>query len=145
MKIALVASIGGHLTELDFLQNLYEGHDVFLITNALGRKSRYRQYELPVPPFTPWRVFYCCWKTLHVLWREKPDCLLSTGAEIAIPAVIVARIMGKKTVFLETVSRFERPTLTGRICYWLCHVFLVQHPQMLKRYGRKARYEGSVI
>jgi UDP-N-acetylglucosamine:LPS N-acetylglucosamine transferase len=48
------------------------------------------------------------------LLKEKPDVIISTGAEIGIPAIFWGRLLCKKTIFIETVTRFDKPTVSGR-------------------------------
>jgi len=145
MRICLVASIGGHLTELIRLKDGLLGYDTFVITNSLNRAIPYRQYPLPVPPFTLWRVLMTCFHSLIILLREKPDVIVSSGAEIAVPAFLLSRFLGIKTIFIETVTRFDNPTISGRLCYPFSDVFLVQHRELLKAYGPRAQYRGRVL
>ncbi|MCK5113778.1 MAG: capsular biosynthesis protein [Phycisphaerae bacterium] len=145
MKIVVIGSSGGHLTELLRLSDMLQQHETIVVTYDLGRVVHPTQYNLPIPPFTPMRILRTCWMTLQLLRKEKPDVILSTGAELAIPAFLLSRILRIKTIFLETVTRFKTPTLSGRICYYLSDVFLVQQPELLDVYGPRAKYEGAVL
>ena len=145
MKIVIIGSSGGHLTELLRLSDMLEQHETAIITYHLGRIVHPSQYNLPIPPFTPLRVLHACWRTFRILRKEKPDVILSTGAELAIPAFLLSRILRIKTIFLETVTRFKTPTLSGRICYYFSDVFLVQQPELLDAYGPRAKYKGAVL
>ncbi|RLC93016.1 MAG: capsular biosynthesis protein, partial [Chloroflexi bacterium] len=76
---------------------------------------------------------------------ERPEVIVSTGSEIAIPAFYIARLFRMKTIFIESWTRVVQPTGTGRIVYPVSDVFLVQWEALLSRYGKKARYEGAIV
>jgi hypothetical protein len=59
---------------------------------------------------------------------------------VAFPFFVVGRILGVRTVYLEVYDRITRPTLTGRLCYPLADMFLLQWPEQAGRYPR-----GQVI
>jgi UDP-N-acetylglucosamine:LPS N-acetylglucosamine transferase len=68
--------------------------------------------------------------------RERPDVIVSDGAGVAFPFFLVARACGVRTVYLEVYDRITRPTLTGRLCYPLSELFLLQWPEQSERYPR---------
>jgi UDP-N-acetylglucosamine:LPS N-acetylglucosamine transferase len=84
-------------------------------------------------------------RTLLVFARERPTVVITDGAEIAIPAVLIGRALGCRIVFVEVWTRVRLPTLTGRIVYPLCDAFFVMWPELLQSYGPKARYEGGLV
>lgn len=146
VKLCIVASEGGHLTEALHLLSAYQGHDFFFISYRCPRVEAlsYRRYMLPMWPDNLLLALPSLWLTLRALLKERPDAIVSTGSEIAIPAFVLAKLFGIKTVFIETITRFENATLTGRILYPLSDRFFVQNPESLKAYGPKAEYHGGV-
>jgi UDP-N-acetylglucosamine:LPS N-acetylglucosamine transferase len=87
--------------------------------------------------FIPW--------ALGVLRSERPVAVVSTGAELAIPIFLIAKLLGIKTVFIESCCRVAHPSLTGRLVYPISDVFYVQWPSLLRRFGKRARYAGSLL
>ena len=65
---------------------------------------------------------------------------MSDGAGVAFPFFLVGRALGVPTVYLEVYDRISRPTLTGRLCYPLAGLFLLQWPEQSASYPR-----GEVI
>ena len=64
---------------------------------------------------------------------------------LAVPFAIVGRLLfGTRVVFVETFTRVERPSMTGRIMYWLAHDFFYQWPQ-LEPFFPKGCYAGPLI
>ncbi len=149
MKVALICSHGGHLTEMEGLLPAFEGHDVFFVTYESARlvdlRERFRAYALQNIGTSPWRLL----KSLPVAWqilrRERPQVIVSTGSEIAIPFFMIAKALRIRTVFVESVCRVQTASQTGRVVYPLSDAFFVQWPQLLARYGKRAQYEGGLL
>ncbi len=146
IKICLLCSHGGHLTEILEVAEAFEGHETFFVTYDCERTRlldrKHLLGNIGTNPIRMAAAFVTIWRILR---REKPDVIVSTGAEIAIPAFYLAKVLGIKTIFIEAWTRVYRPTGTGRIVYPVADVFLVQWKELLPSYGPKARYEGAVL
>lgn len=147
MKIALVCSHGGHLTEMLFLMKAFEGHECFFITYSSERTEsmELRRYLLDNIGKNPIRMSKSFISILGILIREQPNAVVSTGSEIAIPAIILGKLLGMKTIFIESWCRVRTKSYTGKVVYLLSDLFLVQWPQLVEQYGRRAKFEGAVI
>jgi beta-1,4-N-acetylglucosaminyltransferase len=148
MKLALVCSHGGHLTQMQMLWPAFEGHECILIcyrcrrTEALVLGSR--THLLDDIGTNVVRMAKAFAQAACILLRERPNVILSTGAEIAIPFLWVGKLLGAKTVYIESWSRVRTRSGTGPLVYPVADLFLVQWPALLGLYGPKARYEGGV-
>ena len=149
MKIGLVCSEGGHLTEMLELLEAFEGHRLFFVTYHSRRvkelKRHYQVYALPDIGVSLIRMLSSFPVAWRVLWRERPGALVSTGSEIAIPFFILSKVLRIRTIFVESCCRVHSPSGTGRVLYPLADVFLVQWPQLLAVYGSKACYRGGLL
>lgn len=145
MKIAIAATIGGHLAELMMIKEALGEHDCFIITSETDRSFDYCHYQVDLTPFSYFKGIISFYRVLKIFLKEMPDVVISTGAEIAVPCFFWSKIFFKKTVFMETVTRFSDVTMSARVCYCMSSVFLVQHETSLKFFGKKAQYWGSVI
>ena len=147
MKIALVCSQGGHLNEMLFLMEAFKKHDIFFITykNPTTRALKYKKYVVENIGTNIRMMIKAFFQVFKVLIKEKPDLIVSTGSEIAIPPYILARFMRIKTIYIESWCRIKTKSGTGRILYYFSNVFLVQWPELVKLYGKKAKYRGAVI
>ena len=149
MKIALVCTQGGHLTETLQLIDAFEGYSLFFVTHhsvrdedVRGIAPAYFSRGINANPILflltfPW--------ALSVIIRERPDVVFSLGAEIALPFFFWAKLLQIKTIYLESWCRINDLSLTGRICYPFVDAFYVQWPQLLKVCGPKAEYLGAVV
>ena len=83
-------------------------------------------------------------ESLGVLLRVRPTAILTTGPAIAVPVSIVGKLLGARVVFVETGSRIQTLSLTGRIMYQWADLFFVQWPQLAKGLPR-AIYAGRLV
>lgn len=80
-------------------------------------------------------------RTLH---RADPDAVLSTGAALAVPFLILARLTGRRAIYVESFTRTSSLSMSGRIVYHFADEFFVQWPDAAT--GRpRARYEGAIL
>ena len=78
-----------------------------------------------------------------VLWESKPNVIISAGPSMAIPLLWLARVMGIKTIFIESWVRVHHKSKTGKLVYPISNLFFVQWPTMKKVYP-KAIYAGRL-
>jgi len=147
MKICLVCSHGGHLTEMLQLIKAFEGHEIFFLTYKSSRTNvmKFRKYLIENIGKNPFKFLVSIPLILKVLIKEKPDLIISTGAEIAIPVFYIAKLLRIKTIFIESWCRVKNPSGTGKLVYHVSDLFLVQWPQLLNKYGERAKYIGAVV
>ncbi len=149
MKVCLACSQGGHLTETLQIVDAFADHDIFFVTYHSMRdtevKAVARAYFTTNIGTSVWRMFLAIFWALHILLRERPDVIVSLGAEIALPFFWLGKILRMKTIFIESWCRVENLSQTGRLVYRIADVFLVQWPQLLQVCGPKAQYRGAVI
>lgn len=120
-KILFVASTGGHLAQLNLLQSRFspQPESVWMTFRSpqsesllAGRRVQFVPYVRPRDYVGVMRTFHA---TLRLLQREKFDRVVSTGAGIALGAFAAARLERVPCRYIESVSRVNGPSLTGRI------------------------------
>jgi beta-1,4-N-acetylglucosaminyltransferase len=99
--------------------------------------------------FTTLRAFWHSWR---VYAKTKPDAVLTNGPGTCIP-VLLACFLGKmfwfnggcKVMYVESVARTKRMSLSGRLCYSLrlADVVFVMWPELREKYPR-TRYCGRI-
>jgi beta-1,4-N-acetylglucosaminyltransferase len=81
------------------------------------------------------------WRLLH---RWRPDVILSTGAGLAVPFFLIGKLLGIRLIYVESVTRTESISLSGRLVYPLADRFFVQWPAAAERL-RRAEYTGGIL
>ncbi len=92
-----------------------------------------------------WRQMVNFWEAFQVLRKERPNVLISTGASPIVPFAILGRLFfGTKIIFIETMTRVQAPSLTGRIMHFLAHRFYYQR-QKLQRFYPNGLFVGALM
>jgi UDP-N-acetylglucosamine:LPS N-acetylglucosamine transferase len=141
MKLAMVCSSGGHLLLLHLLKDFWGQYDRFWVTfkkeDAVSLLENERIYWAFFPTnrnlFNLFRNFFVA---LKVLFKEKPDVIISSGAGVAIPFFYLGKLLRKKLVFIEAYERIENPSLTGRLVYPLTDVFILHWEEQKKSFPK---------
>lgn len=143
MKICIVSSCGGHLTEVRALRDAYQDYEHFYVLNErvllpedMADKTCFISHAE-----RDWRVAYNLYEAWRILRRERPDVILSTGAGPVVPFAILARLLRIKVVYIETITRIHDLSLTGRLMYRLSDVFYVQWEELMRNLPRARRIE----
>jgi len=76
--------------------------------------------------------------------KERPSCIISTGALATYPICIIGFIMRIKIIYIESFARVDSPSLTGKLMYKFADLFIVQWEEMLEVYP-KAKYGGGIF
>ena len=147
MKICIVSSCGGHLTEVRALKPAYQQYEHFYVLNdkaLLPEDMTGRTYFIAHSE-RDWKFFLNLWEAYKILRSERPTVILSTGAGPAVPFALIGKLIyGICVVYVETITRVKRPSLTGRIMYCLADHFYYQH-RPLASYFPKGKYGGTLI
>ena len=147
MKLCIVSSCGGHLTEVRRLRPAYAIYEHFYILNdhAILPGDMQGQTYFIKHSERDWRFFVNLWEAFAILRRERPQVILSTGAGPAVPVAIVGRLLySTKVIFVETLTSVRRPSLTARIMYYLAHRFFYQW-EGLARFFPRGTYGGLLV
>ena len=149
LKICLVGSSGGHLTHLYMLKPFWENKKRFWVTFDKEDARSLLEGERVYPCYYPTnRNLKNLLKNTVVAWKvlrkEKPDLLISSGAAVAVPFFYLAKLMGKKLIYVEVYDRIDKPTLTGRLVYPIVDCFIVQWEEQKQVY-KKAVNLGSIF
>ena len=149
MKVCLVCSSGGHLLELYRLKSAWDDSQRFWVSfpgqdsNCLLRDERVLHAYHPTN-----RNFWNLFRNFLVAWRvlrkERPDVIVSTGAGLSIPFFYLGRLFHIPSVYIESLTRIRKLSLTGRLVYPMATRFLVQWPELAARY-RRADFGGRVL
>lgn len=151
-KVMLIASAGGHLTELLKMKCIFNKYDYVLVTEknkiSLNLKNKYKvEYLMYGSRYYPFKYLFVSifnlFKSIYLFFKYKPDLVYTHGAHTAVVMCYLARLFGKKVIFVEVFDRIVSPTLSGRIIYPIASLFFVQHRELLKSYP-SAKYIGEI-
>ncbi len=157
INIALISSQGGHSGQIKiiFTPEVIGKNKAIFITETPGKlnttensfQAKYRTYFFPKDTLgvNPFRYLKTMLKLMKIFRKEKIDLIITNGAQISLPVVIGAKLLGIRTLFIDTVIRVKSPNWSARASYPFSDIFLVQHPIMAKKYGKRAKYVGGIL
>ena len=149
LKICLTASAGGHLTQLLKIAKCWNSYETFCVTTSRLVERRLSEYGKVyvtgecnhLQLFRVIRVLFQC---LRIVSRERPDVVISTGAAAGCMVCFLAKLFGAKVIWLDSITNVKKLSLSGRMVLRIADVFLVQWPELAKKY-KKVEYVGTVI
>lgn len=149
MRVLLVCSPGGHLQQMLALEPAWRGWERSWATlPGADVRSLLAEEEVTIGHSPTNRSVKNMLRNTGVAWRElrrrRPDAILSTGAGLAVPFFVVGKLLGIRLVYVESVTRTESLSLSGRMVYRLADRFFVQWPRVAERYER-AEYAGGIL
>lgn len=148
MKLMLVCTSGGHFSTMRGLKQFWSQHERVWVTDrkqdTLVLSGSERVHWLPYQaPRDIWAILRNLPAAFQIILQERPDIIFCTGASLAINFAIAARITNHKFVYIESISRSNDLSLSGKFVYPIAHEFYVQWPQLTAKYP-KVVFQGRV-
>ena len=146
-KICFVSSSGGHYEEIKQLKPLLEKYDGFFVTEKTDFKNDARYFLISTGSndvLVIFKLLIMFFQSLFIWIKECPDYVVTTGAMICIPFLILCKICRKKIIYIETFARVYDASKTGKFMYKHSDLFIVQW-ESLKTIYPKAVYGGSIF
>jgi UDP-N-acetylglucosamine:LPS N-acetylglucosamine transferase len=149
IDVLLVSSPGGHLLELFALRDAWADLERAWVTMDRadtrsildGEEVAFAHRQVPRSLRNVGRNLILSWR---LMTRFRPRVIVTTGAALAVPFIVVGWIRGVRIVFVESATRIEGPSLTLRLVARLTDRIYVQWPEGV-RFAQGARYRGNVL
>lgn len=145
-KICLISSSGGHFEQLKMLEPLSNNNNIFWVTEGAHYTSDADYYLIQTgmkDRLFPLKMVANIFKSIRIWIKEKPDYVITTGTLIVLPMVFLAKLFGKKLIYIETFARVYDGTRTGHLMYKYADLFIIQW-ESLKVIYPNAIYGGSI-
>lgn len=146
-KILAVASGGGHWVQLLRLRPAFEGCEVVYVTVDAGYRPQVAPARVRVVnDANRWNklgLLRMAAKMAFVVLRERPDVVISTGAAPGYFALRLGKLLGSRTVWLDSIANVERLSMSGAHAKGHADLWLTQWAHLAQEGG--PRFEGSVL
>ncbi|GHD56396.1 hypothetical protein [Jeongeupia chitinilytica] len=143
-----IASGGGHWVELRRIFPAFAGADaVFASVHAHLRAdvpvgSRYYTVR-DATRWDKWGLVVLLCQVLWLLLRERPDVIVTTGAAPGYFALRFAKLIGARTIWLDSIANVDELSLSGRKIGRHADLWLTQWPHLASPQG--PQYFGAVM
>jgi len=147
-RVMVIASGGGHWTQMLRLAPAWAGLDVFYV----GVKQ---MYEVDVPGSRFYAVedvsrlhrlalFRTVCQLAWILLKERPRAIVTTGSAPGMLALRLGKaLLGCRTLWLDSVANVEEMSLSGRKAAAHADLLLTQWPHLAKAEG--PHYKGALL
>jgi UDP-N-acetylglucosamine:LPS N-acetylglucosamine transferase len=147
MKILAAASIGGHWVQLLHLipPSGSTREVVYLSTHPKCVSMVPGHVYYTMKDFSRWDfylLFPAFVRAIRIVAKEKPDMAVSTGAAPGIITLLAAKLLGRKTVWIDSVANVHGLSLSGRLASLFVTRTYTQWPHLA---GKKIKYAGNVL
>ena len=146
-RLLAIASGGGHWIELMRLQPAFLGFEVAFVSmldvhHALHTK--HRVYDIPdasrfkLHTFLP--IIVCA---LHILIRERPTAIVTTGSAPMLMFILMGRLFGIRTLWIDSIANSEHLSTSGRVAKRVAHSCISQWENVAQR--ERIGYWGKIV
>jgi UDP-N-acetylglucosamine:LPS N-acetylglucosamine transferase len=129
-----VASGGGHWVQLLRLRPAFVGSETAYATvDAAYRPDVGADRFHIVPDATRWERLALLRLALRMAWivlRERPDVVITTGAAPGYFALLFGRLLGARTVWLDSMANVDRLSLAGEKAQRFADMWMTQWPDL---------------
>lgn len=146
-RVLAIASSGGHWVQLQRVQEAFAGHEVLFASvrpedAASVAPSRY----VAIPDATRWSKVAVVRSALAIAWlllRFRPDVVVSTGAAPGYLAIRLGRLLGARTVWIDSIANAAELSMSGRRIGPYADLWLTQWEHLAAPDG--PTYLGEVV
>ena len=135
-RVLAIASGGGHFVQLLRLRPAWEGHDVSYATVHVAAAIDVAPAPLmifrDVSRADWWRLPLTAWDMARILWRVRPDVIITTGALPGLVCVALARPFGVRSIWVDSIANSETLSASGRSAKGRATRVVTQWPQLVE-------------
>lgn len=146
-RILAVASGGGHWEQLMLMRDAWNDQDVYYactIRGIGGDTGLANVHHLSdCNRSSRLDAIKCALSALLLLIRLRPDHVVTTGALPGLITLILAKWLGTRTIWIDSVANAEEMSLAGQRARKYADLWLSQWPHVAKASG--ATFSGSVL
>jgi UDP-N-acetylglucosamine:LPS N-acetylglucosamine transferase len=146
-KVLAVSSGGGHWVQLLRITPAFEECEVTFVTVHDSYRAQVPGNRFHVVnDANRWNklaLVKAALKLVWIIWKEKPDVLVSTGAAPGYLALRLGRVIGARTIWLDSIANVDELSMSGRIVGRCADLWLTQWAHLARPEG--PHYAGSVL
>ena len=146
-RVLAVASGGGHWQQLMQLRAAFTHHDVRYVTTLAGLAEEFSVSPAHLVPDCNrnerLRIVMSALSVGWLLLRHRPHVVISTGALPGVIALAFGRLLGARTIWVDSVANAEEMSASGRLARRFATVLFSQWEAVAEAEG--AEYAGAVL
>lgn len=146
-RVLAIASAGGHWQQLMLMRAGFSHQEVTYATTLAGLADQFGAAPAVLVPdcnrHTPMRIVACfAVMALRLAWL-RPQVIVTTGALPGVIALALGRLIGARTLWIDSVANAEELSSSGRLARKVAHLTLSQWKDTAQAEG--VGYAGSIL
>lgn len=147
-QVMAVASGGGHWEQLMAIYGAFNHISIVYVSTGetvpppnIARRQFARVTDASL--WTKSRLVRCAVEVAILVLRVRPAAVVTTGAAPGLFAIAAGRVLGARTLWIDSIANAETLSLSGRIAKIVAHKVVSQweHVATENRVG----YQGAVL
>lgn len=148
--LLIVCSTGGHLLQMHELHEAWEPFERVWVTFDKSDSRSLLRDERVVHAYGPTNrsiknLLRNLRLALKLLRAERPCAILTTGAGVAVPFAWIGKLLGIPTIYVESVTRIEGLSLSGRLIAPVAEQLYAQWPELAEPSAGRIRFAGNLF
>lgn len=154
-KVLAIASAGGHWVQLRRLRPAWDDCEVIYVATDEGYRAEVMADSAQHP-----RSFHAVpdanmrdkiglirqfFAVAKLVLKTRPDAIVSTGASSGFFALLLGRLIGSKTIWVDSIANAGELSASGQMVGRHANLWLTQWSHLAKKEKGGPRCEGSVI
>ncbi|APX66044.1 glucuronosyltransferase [Sphingomonas sp. gentR] len=147
IRVLAVASQGGHWEQMMLLRSMLETHATRFATTEADLLAKAGITDGIILPDcnldAPWPSLKCLIRSFVTVFRLRPKVIISTGAAPGFFCLLAGRLIGARTVWIDSVANVEKLSKSGTLAKWVASEWLTQWSHVAKPDG--PHHVGGVL
>ena len=148
IRVLAVASGGGHFVQLRRIRPAWRGCDVHYVTTLRGYAKELEpgesfSYVNDANRNAKGQILAQAIRIAWIVIRVRPDVVVSTGAAPGYFAIRFGKLIGARTIWIDSIANAEELSMTGRIVGKYADLWLTQWPELARPGGPE--YMGAIL
>jgi hypothetical protein len=138
-KVLAISSGGGHWIQLLRLRPAFDGCAVTYATVREGYRLEVpgEDFRL-IPDSNRWNklaLLRCALAVLRLVWRLRPDVVITTGAAPGYFGVRIGKLLGARVIWVDSMANVEELSMSGAMAGSFVDLWLTQWPHLVRDGG----------
>jgi len=145
-KLLAVASYGGHWQQLNRLSEFFNDYDCSFITTSNVDCLGNNHFHVPdCNARNRVAILNSSFHIFKIFLKIRPDIVVSTGAAPGLIAIVIAKLMRRKTIWIDSIANAEQLSSSGRMAKRWSDLWLTQWEHLSDETDETPVYIGSVL
>lgn len=146
MRVLAIASAGGHWIQLLRLKPAFKEHELIFMSTRQGFADTVEGYKFYKVPDSnrknKLKLLKSAFSVTRLVLSIKPDVIITTGAAPGLMGLLVGKLVGAKTIWIDSIANVEKISMSGNIASKIADRVYTQWEHLA---GNKILFNGNVL